>query len=164
VCRCECGWPVHSQIAIVLQCPKCLSEIRCGGEPRGVAAATRSLVPLTGSIESLRSLWVELHHFPFSDSWSCQTRCQWWKNWQARVPNLGCDCRRHWRDLVERMPPDFSSPAAFFAWSVSAHNAVNTRLGKPVVPLEEARCLYDPTTAAGRTGSEGRQATLRPAT
>jgi hypothetical protein len=36
------------------------------------------------------------------------------------------------------MPPDFSSPEAFFDWGVALHNAVNAKLGKPEITIDEA--------------------------
>lgn len=93
-------------------------------------------------IERQQKHWEALHRFPFSDDWGCQTRCQWFAAWQASIPNINCNCRKHWNELVEAMPPDFSSREAFFAWTVEAHNAVNQRLGKALVTLEEARRLH----------------------
>jgi hypothetical protein len=43
-----------------------------------------------------------------------------------------CSCRKDWAELLERLPPDLSSPAAYLAWTVKAHDEVNDRLGKPV--------------------------------
>jgi hypothetical protein len=40
------------------------------------------------------------------------------------------------------MPPDFSSPEAFFAWGVALHNAVNAKLGKPEITIEEAYLIW----------------------
>jgi hypothetical protein len=40
------------------------------------------------------------------------------------------------------MPPDFTSPEAFFAWGVALHNAVNRKLGKPELTIEEARRIW----------------------
>jgi hypothetical protein len=40
------------------------------------------------------------------------------------------------------MPPDFSSPEAFFAWGVRLHNAVNAKLGKPEITIEEALSIW----------------------
>lgn len=141
-CKCSaCGWNHFALRPFAVPCGKCGTIVQCGAEFNSQSFAEQSAEETR---EAARSLWCELHRFPFSEAWACQSRCQWWADWQSRIPNINCDCRRHWRELVEKMPPNFSSPAAFFAWSVSAHNVVNARLGKPVMSLEEARCLYDP--------------------
>jgi hypothetical protein len=58
-----------------------------------------------------------------------------------------CTCRGEWRTLLKRMPPDLSSPEAYFAWSVAVHNAVNLRLGKPPLTLEAARAKWSTSPA-----------------
>jgi hypothetical protein len=40
------------------------------------------------------------------------------------------------------MPPDYTSPEAFFAWGVRLHNAVNAKLGKPEITIEEAYSIW----------------------
>lgn len=57
-----------------------------------------------------------------------------------------CACKTKWRALLRKMPPDLSSPEAYFAWTVAAHNVVNERLGKPAVLLEDARTLHGSST------------------
>lgn len=59
-------------------------------------------------------------------------------------PLARCGCRAEWAALLDRMPPDLSTPETYFAWSVAAHNEVNARLGKPILPLDDARRLYPP--------------------
>lgn len=57
--------------------------------------------------------------------------------------SIGClDCRLNWQTELAKLPPDYSSPEAFFAWTVAAHNAVNDRLGKPQFSLSDAQALY----------------------
>jgi hypothetical protein len=57
--------------------------------------------------------------------------------------SLPCgDCTRHWLKLLEEMPPDFSSNDALFDWTVRAHNAVNRRLAKPEMSVDEARAKW----------------------
>lgn len=66
------------------------------------------------------------------------------RNWlQYFSRSIGClDCRLNWQTELGKLPPDYSSPAAFFAWTVAAHNAVNDRLGKPQFLLSDAQALY----------------------
>ena len=30
---CECGWKIHSRVAITVTCPKCKSQVVCSGVP-----------------------------------------------------------------------------------------------------------------------------------
>jgi hypothetical protein len=61
----------------------------------------------------------------------------WLAGFTRRVP---CgDCRRHWQAHLAGNPPDWAN---YFAWSVTAHNAVNLLLGKPEMPLASARMHY----------------------
>lgn len=48
-------------------------------------------------------------------------------------------CREHFLEYLTKSPPAFTGRAEFFEWTVKFHNAVNVRLGKPVVELETAR-------------------------
>lgn len=130
---CECGLKLSAPVYPVY--------CRCGRvhDPDGkfqIAAADVA-------IERQRDHWLALHRFPFTKGWTC--RGEWFAIWQAEIPNIGCDCRKHWKELVAANPPDFSSRESFFAWSVDRHNDVNAKLGKPPVSLEEARKLHDPS-------------------
>jgi hypothetical protein len=80
-------------------------------------------------------MWEQLHKWamrvdlvgPRSD----RAPQEWLALFSRRLP---CgECIMHWTDLLKEMPPDFSSNAALFEWSVRAHNAVNARLCKPVM-------------------------------
>jgi Erv1 / Alr family len=64
--------------------------------------------------------------------------------WLAQFANkVRCaGCRKHWREVTAKLPPDFSSPAAYFRWTVRAHNAINRRLGKPIMKLQTAKRLW----------------------
>ncbi len=58
-------------------------------------------------------------------------------NVNARVP---CgDCRAHWAKVLREIPVRWCD---YFAWSVEAHNAVNARLGKPILTLDDARARW----------------------
>ena len=45
------------------------------------------------------------------------------------------DCKEHLRENLTKLPFDSKDP---FRWSVELHNAVNKRLGKPMVSYEKA--------------------------
>lgn len=78
--------------------------------------------------------WAKLHSYTGCDP-------QWLDLWQFFIPQR-CDCKDGYQKILEEMPPDFTSPEAFFAWGVALHNAVNTKLGKPELTIDEARKIW----------------------
>jgi len=62
--------------------------------------------------------------------------------WELSIPQYGCQCKRFYADWKTQHPPDFSSPEAFFAWGVRLHNAVNAKLGKPEITIDEAYSIW----------------------
>ncbi len=79
--------------------------------------------------------WTFLHRYDGCDP-------AWLKSWEGIIPRGRCDCKTGYLEILKDYPPDFSSPEAFFAWGVTLHNAVNRKLGKPEMTLEEARKLW----------------------
>jgi len=79
--------------------------------------------------------WDELH----AAAYAGRLTPAWLDAYTARLPNIPCGCRNHWKTWREADPlPGAASPAEQFAWAWRAHNAVNLRLGKPAFPLKEA--------------------------
>jgi hypothetical protein len=58
----------------------------------------------------------------------------------SSVPQvLVCNtCKTDFHDYLQKNPPSTESGADLFRWVVDAHNSVNTRIGKPVMSLQEA--------------------------
>lgn len=55
-------------------------------------------------------------------------------------------CRRHAvKYLNKHSLPRNKEEGSLFEWSVTFHNAVNTRLKKPEMPLVDARAIYENT-------------------
>lgn len=55
------------------------------------------------------------------------------------------ECRGHFAALLDAHPPEIAAQSgrqAFARWTVDAHNAVNARLGKPLVTYEQAVWRY----------------------
>ena len=77
-----------------------------------------------------RLAWAKLHSYRGCDP-------QWLDIWQYLIPQR-CDCKDGYQRILAEMPPDFSSPEAFFAWGVALHNAVNAKLGKQQITIDEA--------------------------
>ena len=81
-----------------------------------------------------RFAWSLLHNYRGCDP-------QWLELWVYFIPSR-CDCRDGFQQILKDLPPDFSSPEAFFAWGVRLHNAVNAKLGKPQITLDEAYLIW----------------------
>ena len=73
--------------------------------------------------------------------------------WQYLIP-ARCDCKDGYQQILSEMPPDFSTPEAFFAWGVALHNAVNRKLGKPELTIEEALSIWRKDDGSTQDGSE----------
>lgn len=58
-------------------------------------------------------------------------------NFANRIPQYECKCRQIW---IKENPPTFGEK--YFEWTVKTHNAVNKKLGKTELTLEQARILY----------------------
>lgn len=54
----------------------------------------------------------------------------------------GCKCQEFWVKWVKSNPPSYGAEDQYFNWTVNAHNAVNTKLGKKLLSYEEAKQLY----------------------
>ncbi len=62
--------------------------------------------------------------------------------WELLIPQYGCACKRFYAEWKAANPPNYSSPEAFFAWGVNLHNAVNAKLGKQQITIEEAYSIW----------------------
>jgi hypothetical protein len=81
-----------------------------------------------------RLAWAKLHGYRGCDP-------QWLDIWQYLIPQR-CDCKDGYQRILAEMPPDFTSPEAFFAWGVALHNAVNAKLGKQQITIDEAYKIW----------------------
>lgn len=66
-------------------------------------------------------LWQELH--------SEVHTAEQFADWVKRVPSFGCSCRRDLDRYLAENPVDYDN---IYDWSVTLHNWVNVRLGKPL--------------------------------
>jgi Erv1 / Alr family len=83
-------------------------------------------------------LWARLHLWAHNAD-LLQVN-NWLKSFARQIP---CgDCRRHWKQLCKRKPPDSRNHAALFAWTVDMHNEVNYRLGKRQLSYIEAMRIW----------------------
>lgn len=77
------------------------------------------------------------------------TRSNMYKTFFAQFANvLPCEsCKEHLAQTYQTIPIDdaLSGSRTLFAWTVAVHNAVNTRLGKPVMTVEAATKIWLPS-------------------
>lgn len=98
-----------------------------------------------------RKAWGLIHSYPITywDRWDPEAARLWYSNWLANVPQYGCNCSAKWAKLTKDFPPDFSSPEAFFRWTVDRHNDVNESLGSMIVGIDEAFEIWSDTRFQG---------------
>jgi hypothetical protein len=90
---------------------------------------------LREKLEAVRNAWASLH------DGSIKTIEQL-TEWEICIPQYGCPCKRFYAEWKAANPLDFTSPEAFFAWGVRLHNAVNAKLGKPEITIDEAYKIW----------------------
>ncbi|MFN5250225.1 MAG: ERV1/ALR-related protein [Bacteroidota bacterium] len=83
----------------------------------------------------VRELWAKLHKGLVTNEAELA-------EWELLIPQYGCSCKSFYFEWKLANPPDFSSPENLFAWGVRLHNAVNAKLGKPQITLEEAYSIW----------------------
>lgn len=87
--------------------------------------------------EAGREAWRRLHT-------ELQPTSEWFEQeWKPLIPQ-SCGCSASANKLLEQCPPRFESREEFFAWSVEYHNAVNRKLRKPEISLDEALAIWRP--------------------
>lgn len=79
--------------------------------------------------------WIDLHDGTVHDALSLA-------NWELNIPQYGCQCKKFYAEWKAENEPDFTSPDGFFAWTVRLHNAVNVKLGRPELTIDEARKIW----------------------
>jgi hypothetical protein len=85
-----------------------------------------------------RQSWTMLHSYRGCDP-------AWVKIWEDSIPSGGCSCKEGYKAILKDHPFDYSSPDAFFASGIALHNAVNRKLEKPEITLDEARQIWNRT-------------------
>jgi hypothetical protein len=109
------------------------------------AVSAGDISPLLEAQKRLRSqlpaTWKELHSRYLT--WNGERDWPWLMgDFIPRISNTkSCQCRMNFQRWVFDHNVDWRDP---FAWSVEAHNAVNARIGRPVLTVEVARDLHGP--------------------
>ena len=88
--------------------------------------------------------WAELHLYGLrSDFIPLLDKANWLHCWVEGLPFDGCPCEAHLKEWLKDNPPGYTN---FFEWGVQLHNAVNDRIGKPVIDVAGARKLWESRT------------------
>jgi hypothetical protein len=123
------------------------------GRGPGQVVDSRLFEKSTKRLEKFRALWLEFHSFAFVvEIWNpSKVECWVWHDFLPRVPSGGCGCQKHFSEILEANPPDYSSPETFFASTVVLHNLVNAlpSVNKPQMSLQEARAIYSAKEECG---------------
>lgn len=89
----------------------------------------------TGTRKSSLPLWSLLHIKENYDP-------DWFSQWVARVPSLGCDCRVDFEKILEVLPPVYESSNDQFFRGIDWHNAVNQKLSRAEISYDQALTLW----------------------
>lgn len=91
----------------------------------------------------MSQLWKELHERAISYTGKDDTK--FIADWAAKIPRFtkGCKCNEFWQNWYAKNKADFSNtPDSYFAWTVKAHNAVNAKLNKKILLIDEAKAIW----------------------
>lgn len=90
----------------------------------------------------MSNLWKELHTNALNHKGVNDT--VFLAEFGKKIPRYikGCSCQEFWNIWIRANPATFGPNGEYFAWTVKVHNAVNAKLGKPQITLEDALKLY----------------------
>jgi len=77
-------------------------------------------------------LWREIHTNPDATQ-------EWWDGIVKKVSSYFCSCGDFLKTYVTTNPPRFDD---WFRWTWELHNAVNHKLNKPNITLDEAKAIW----------------------
>lgn len=138
--QCSCGLSVPHELPFPVVC---ICGIKWITDSEHVKPATaRQALKRPGD---LVSHWPSIHRYPVEhvEQWDVQEVERWYAHWVTGIPIYGCSCQANWKTYTDASPPDFSSPKAFFEWSVEAHNHVSANhANNPTISLADAYASY----------------------
>lgn len=79
-----------------------------------------------------RAAWAWLHERSQNDSLTVERLAV---EFLPMIPNYGCSCKREWQEILVSNPLPMTGQ---YEWSVRVHNAVNAKLGKPQLTVDQA--------------------------
>lgn len=134
--------------------PRVVGDIRCicGNTIYNSSKVKKFLQKATKNMSYFKHIrqksadhWISLHKYAVEHkkSWDINKTQEWFsEEWEPKIPNINCSCRKHWFGHKKKLPPDFTSAQSFFKWTVDIHNVVNEMLEKPTVSYEEAQEIH----------------------
>lgn len=92
----------------------------------------------------MSELWKKLHLRSLKYNVHKGSDMGWLRLWATKIHryNKGCKCREFWMRWIKLNPPNFKTNENYFAWTVTAHNAVNKKLKKQIISVDDALKLY----------------------
>jgi hypothetical protein len=92
-----------------------------------------------------RNLWGELHCRAINHDGSNDQK--FINEFTAKIPRFmtGCPCNEFWNNWLRTHPINYEK-GKYFEWTVECHNAVNKKLNKPTVGLNEAEQYWSSRT------------------
>jgi hypothetical protein len=97
------------------------------------ASPLQTQEPESDKTATYHALWAELHT-------KQDATAEWFADWLIRVPKTCNTCGKSLGKLLAELgTPDY---ADWFPFSVRLHNAVNCKLGKPEIALDEALRIW----------------------
>ena len=75
-------------------------------------------------------LWNEFHNRTRQYEMDKEKETRWLNIFASWIP---CgECRSHYLELLNKIPPDLNSKEGFEKWGINLHDEVNIRVGKPI--------------------------------
>jgi hypothetical protein len=90
-----------------------------------------------------RQLWAEIHEYAvrYPNHPCKKARREAKEFYRSVLDRLPCKtCREHYAEHLRCLC--VKNRCHLFRWTVNTHNKVNALLGKPIVSLDEAACMY----------------------
>lgn len=87
--------------------------------------------------------WLHVQAINYSNNPTRKDKMIMFKLFWSFILTLPCpECRVHAMKYISAHPPDFSSSISFQTWAWRFHNAVNHRIGKPIMSPKQYRQTY----------------------
>lgn len=94
-------------------------------------------------LKAAHAHWFNLHTFALKVWLPDAARC-YYKHWVETIPDFGCGCADHWKEITDKYPILFDRWIDYFISTWYAHNMVNMSLFKPWFPLKMAKEIWMP--------------------
>jgi len=93
-------------------------------------------------------LWKSIHSiaYGFPDNPTDEEKAEAKKFISSLPDMLPCKfCQKHFKEKLNKLPPNVDSKIEFFNWTIDIHNLVNKQLGKPIRTRSDIHRHYKDT-------------------